>query len=401
MEKLNIYEGLNFDEEIIKNEYHTYYPRANNFNLNDEIRIPINNQDVYTIPGDSYIYIEGNFKPSGDGTGICELTNNAYAFLFDQIRYVLNGVEVDRCSNPGITSTIKTLLSIGENESKSLQMAGWNPFKDGQPTLSNNQFNACIPLRFLLGFAEDYRKIIINSSQELILLRSRTDNNCYKNMDGTKKALMDISKIEWRVPHIAVNDSTRLNILKTVNNNKPIYIPFRSWDLQELPTLRNNKKDVWSVKTSTNLEKPRFVIVAFQTNRRDNVKTNASQLDHASINNIKLHLNSESYPYNNLNLQMNIKRYTTAYWMYTDFQATYYGKSTAQPLIDYNTFHEYPLYVIDCSKQNESVKSSSVDIKLELEADIDFANNTVAYCLILHDNVVEYEPLTGIVKRVI
>lgn len=227
MERLDIYETLNFDEAINKYEYHTYYPRANNFNLNDEIRIPINNQDVYTIPGESYIYLEGKFIPGDDGTGTCELTNNAYAFLFDQIRYELNGVEVDRCTKPGITTTIKTLVSCNDNESKSLQMAGWHPFiASKQPTLSNNQFSACIPLKFLMGFAEDYRKIIINSSQELILLRSRTDDNCYKNSDenGTKRASMEITKIEWAIPHVHVNDANRLQLLKTLNSNKPIYI---------------------------------------------------------------------------------------------------------------------------------------------------------------------------------
>ena len=95
MERLDIYKGLKFEETIIKGEFHTYCPRANNFNLNDEIRIPIKNQDIYTVPAASYIYVEGKFKEDEDGTGTCELTNNSYAFLFDQIRYELNGVEVD------------------------------------------------------------------------------------------------------------------------------------------------------------------------------------------------------------------------------------------------------------------------------------------------------------------
>lgn len=404
MDKLNIYEGLSFDDTIIKEEYHSYYPRTNSFNLNDEIRIPINNQDIYTIPSCSYLYVEGTVTEGAEGTGTCELTNNAYAFLFDQIRYELNGVAVDRCYKPGITTTMKALLSYNDNESKLLQMAGWYPFKDDrQPTLSNQQFNACIPLKFLLGFAEDYGKIIINASQELILLRSRNDENCYINREpnGTKKATLEITKIEWHMPHVNVDDETRLKLLKTLNSNKPIYIPFRKWELHELPSLRNNKHDVWSIKTSTSLEKPRFVIIAFQTDKRDKASADASKFNHASIVNIKLHLNSDSYPYDNMNLQMNIKRYATAYRAYAAFQNTFYGRSNAQPLLDYNTYHNCPLYVIDCSKQNESLKSSTVDIRVEIETQIPFPENTVAYCLILHDNIVEYAPLTGIVKKIV
>ncbi|KAK9720144.1 hypothetical protein QE152_g22242 [Popillia japonica] len=63
--------------------------------------------------------------------------------------------------------------SYGDNETKFLEMSGWCPNSKTQPTISlNNKFNAYIPLKFFLGFAEDYKKIIINASQELILLRS-------------------------------------------------------------------------------------------------------------------------------------------------------------------------------------------------------------------------------------
>ncbi|KAK9701471.1 hypothetical protein QE152_g30533 [Popillia japonica] len=96
MDTLDIFHGLQFDETITKKQLHTYYPRVSNFKTSDEIRIFIQHQDVYTLPSESFIYIEGTFKPETAGTGTCELTNNAYAFLFDQIRYEINGVEVEK-----------------------------------------------------------------------------------------------------------------------------------------------------------------------------------------------------------------------------------------------------------------------------------------------------------------
>ncbi|KAK9754558.1 hypothetical protein QE152_g1125 [Popillia japonica] len=206
-EKLSLFEGVSVDEAIIKEQYHIYYPRTNNFNLNDEIRININHMDAYLLPSKSHLYIEGEFKQvtSGAGGGDCQLTNNAYAFLFEQIRYELNGVEIDRCIKPGITTTMKSYISLNDNESRSLEMAGWCPFADEQPTISNTKkFNVCIPLKFLFGFAEDYNKIIMNVSHELILVRSKTDDNCYKNNagTGTNKGKITIDKIEWHVPHV-------------------------------------------------------------------------------------------------------------------------------------------------------------------------------------------------------
>ncbi|RLU21311.1 hypothetical protein DMN91_005684 [Ooceraea biroi] len=88
----------------------------------DEIRIPIQQQDLYTLPCESCLYIEGTFSivgtSAGEGgdlvahTDQARLVNNCAAFLFDEIRYELNGVEIDRSRNVGITSTFKNYASL-------------------------------------------------------------------------------------------------------------------------------------------------------------------------------------------------------------------------------------------------------------------------------------------------
>jgi len=58
------------------------------------------------------------------------------------------------------------------------------------------------------------------------------------------------------------------------------------------------------VKTSPALEKPRFVILGFQTNRQNKKNQKASQFDHAKFRDVKLYFNSQCYPYANLNLDI-------------------------------------------------------------------------------------------------
>lgn len=62
--------------------------------------------------------------------------------------------------------------------------------------------------------------------------------------------------------------------------------------------------------------------------------------------------------------------------------------------------HDSIIYVIDCSKQNEYFKVGPVDVRLKFEAKAAFPANTPAYCLIIHDSLVEYHPLTGTINRV-
>ncbi|KAI4468090.1 hypothetical protein MML48_2g00016491 [Holotrichia oblita] len=65
-DKLSIFEGVSVDEAITKEQYHAYYPRTNNFNWNYEIRININNEDNYTLPAESFLYIEGEFSSGSE-----------------------------------------------------------------------------------------------------------------------------------------------------------------------------------------------------------------------------------------------------------------------------------------------------------------------------------------------
>jgi len=46
--------------------------------------------------------------------------------------------------------------------------------------------------------------------------------------------------------------------------------------------------------------------------------------------------------------------------------------------------------VIDCSRQNESVKSATVDVRIEFDCKENMPANIIAYCLIIHDRVIEY-----------
>lgn len=248
---LNINESVNSDNSITGIEIHTYLPYNSSFKNSDEIRISIQNQDLYVLPSESFIYIEGTFEKSvTTATEPFQFINNCMAFLFDEIRYELCGVEIDKCKNVGLTSTIKGYLSFNQNESSSLQYTGWSE----EPSVTNGSFNFVVPLKHLLGFAEDYKKIIVNGKHELVLIRSRNDDNCYKSDDPMN---ININKLQWKMPHVTVSDNEKLKILKTIQRNQAIKIPFRSWEIFEYPMLPLNKKHLWNIKTSTLLEKPR------------------------------------------------------------------------------------------------------------------------------------------------
>ncbi|KYN28037.1 hypothetical protein ALC57_02555 [Trachymyrmex cornetzi] len=393
---LNITGEPIFDDRIVKIETHTYNPYANTtFGHSDEIRIPIQQQDLYTLPCDSFLYVEGKLtvKKKNDQMS-STLGNNCVAFMFDEIRYELNGVEIDRNRNVGITSTIKNYVSMTYDKALIALNAGWNSRSDTE----EGYFNFCVPLNMLLGFCEDYKRVVVNARNELILIRARNDYNCLVGNPATEPEI-ELFKVQWRMPHVALNEINKLSTLRALESGRYLSMSFRSWDLYEYPLLQNTTKHSWAVKTATQLEKPRYVIFALQTGRKNVMSQDISVFDDCNLSNVKVYLNSDFYPYGDLNLVL-VKR-GTLFDMYARFRKAYYGIDSFETLLNVLSFIEIgPFAVIDCSRQNESVKNATVDVRIEFDCKENVPANTTAYCLIIHDRVIEYCPLSNVVRKI-
>lgn len=399
LEELQLYRDPHFDDSIVREEIRTYHPFVKSFRNNDEIEITIYQQDALLLMHEAALLIEGTLKKTAGG-GTVEFTNNSGAYLFDSISYELNGKEVDKVRDPGTVSLMRAYLCYDKHD-ETLSIAGWN-FPGGQLVTYNSvksTFFIRIPLSHLFGLFQDYKRVMFGK-QTIRLIRARTDANCFKVSTDDTVVELSITGIELKAKHVFLNDVLKLNFLTQINSDKPILLPYRQWEIHELPALTAGAtKEIWSVKTCTNVESPRYVIVAFQTDRKDREKQDIVYFDNIDISNIKLCINSEYYPYEDLKLDFTARKYAEAYHMYTQFSKIF--ASNDRPILDFVAFNSHALFVIDCSKRNDSIKSSTVDIKLEIESRQAFPNNTRAYCLIIHDRVVEYLPLSGIVRSAI
>lgn len=390
---LDVKQTAIFDNSITSLETHSYMPYQNSFNNSDEIRIVINQSDLIIHPASSFLYIEGTFlKENLTVSTTSKLVNNAIGHLFQEIRYELNSTQIDQTKNLGFATTMKSYVSFNKDET--LNHTGWN---DESQVATNGNFNFCVPLKNLLGLCEDYKKVFINSKHELILIRSRNDLNAFECSAGETMKLT-IDKIVWKMPHVKLSDINKLEILQVIESPKPIQVWFRSWEIIEYPVLPQTDRHFWTIKTSSQLEKPRFVILGFQTDRKNNAEKNASLFDHCNLRNVKLHLNSEVFPYENLNINYEKNQYSMIYDLYTKFQESYYN-TVNKPILSYGDFKtKAPLCVLDCSRQQEALKTATVDVKLEFETTKNLPANTSLFALILHDKLIEYSPMSGIVR---
>ncbi len=397
---LNISEGVKVGNTITKYLHHVYHPLASTrFTYNDEIRFHIHQQDIFTLPSESFLLVEGKLERSvEEGKDPPLFLQNGISFLFDEVRYEINSKEVDKTRNLGIATLMKGLVSFTKAEHKLLTNAGWNTDFNTQVMTDTGQFTVCVPLKMWLGFAEDYKKIVVGVRQELILLRSRNDNNALFSSNTSAK--VEIQNISWYLPHVTVSDAAKISLMKLIDRDEIIKLPFRSWEFQENPSLSTTTRNNWTVMTTSQLEKPRYVIIGFQTLRKNNITKENDKFDHITLKDIKLYLNSESYPYSNLNLDTSINNFALLYNMYIEFQRSYYGRKDYEVILERKEFLDsQPLIVFDCNYQNDSIKTAPIDIHIEIETENNVPANTCCYCLILHDRIIQYSSLSGIVKR--
>jgi len=412
---LDVTSGYEDECKITQMQYHSFLPYSSTaLSNNDEIRISIQNMDAYTLPCESYLYIEGKLNIPADIAAYANeinFTNNGLAFLLSEIRYEINGVEIQKLKSPGISSCLKGFCSHTLNELNNLKNAAWDVEMDASENKHftlNNKFAGCIPLKHLFGFCEDYKKILLNCNQQIILNRSSTDFDALyvsetaanDNKEKLKKVAIELSKIIWKMPVIRVSDKEKIKLLKVLDSRKPLTCAYRNWDLCEYPVLPQNTSHSWTVKSSSLLEKPRFALIGFQTNRKNNLFNPSGRFDHCYLKNLKIHLNSEVYPYEDFRSDFTNNVTAILYKAYVDFQKSYYDREYSEPLLSKAIFEQYvPIIVVDLSRQNDNVKSSTVDLRIEFETDKAIPAKTAAYCLILHDQIITYNPFNGDVRK--
>lgn len=387
------------DNTITGKQWHSYTPYTTTYGNDEEIRIAIQSQDLFVLPSESYLLIdiEGAAKLGAAPDHEAKFVHNFLAYMFSEIRYELNGIEIDRSKNVGITTTMKKLVATRLTDKFINGVLQEFEYKKLLPAKTS----FLLPLRFLLGFADDYNKVVMNAKHELILCRSRTNTNALVSIHDCYN--FKVSKIQWKMPHITLADHAKLKMLRYMERQRSIDMHFRTWDLYELPAIPQTTRHIWSVKTTSQAKKPRYVIVGLQMNRNNNLHADASIFDPCHISDVKLYLNTQCYPYDNMKLNFDKGDYYEIIMQFYEIQKSYYnGAEAHNPIeVSYKAFTERCLFTFDCTRSEDTLVNSAVDIRIEINANQNIAANTAAYCLIISDSIVEYSPFNGIVTKLL
>lgn len=396
----NVNQPVDLDESIKSYSFRSVYPFNNNqYNNNDEIVFTINQKEVFTLPHESQLRIEMTItRPAAEKTLAIKLSVGGVLHLFSKLTYLLNGQKIDEVNNVGVTAAMKFIPSMSLSESELYRKLLYFLEKD---TFTEETIAICVPLKLFSGFFEDYQRVIFNTKQELVLLRSQINTNCLL-VNPTKTVDVKITNMIWQMPFIEPNEVIKLQMMKMISNNTSIPIPFRNWGLYSYQSIPSVKNLTWPIRTVTSVERPRFLIVGFQTARENKIEKDNGAFDHCKVKNVTVYLGSDRYPYMNNNCDFTKSDVAGLFLEFAKFRQKYYGSSLADTQCDMNEFiSNFPLWIIDTQHQPAIASSSNIDIKLEIESDENFPTDTTCHCLIISDRVIEFSLFSGVVKQLI
>jgi len=245
---------------------------------------------------------------------VITLTNNGIMHLFSNVKYQLSEQEVESLFYPGQATTMLGLLKYPDDFSKSIGLNQlW--YKDNTSTASivdNNGFKIRqsysirmpnpkglfsfrIPLKHIFGFTEDYDKIVYSFTQRLTLVR-KADSYAIFKVAAADDGKIYIQKISWFMPHVLPADGEKLQLYKTIESKSKLPVAYSMRQCDSVAFPQSTTSFTWRLSVKSSQEKPRFIIIGFQTDKDANQVQNPSLFDDVNLTNVYIMLNSTRYP---------------------------------------------------------------------------------------------------------
>ena len=424
-EVLTIREGYTYDDSVESFQYIEIDCDNGTGNLNNEtdLTITCQNKSAWLYPHASYLRIDGNFK-TADGANVANnsavaFTNNGLMYLFSNFKYYLEGKQIEYFQNVGITTTIHNYLT------KSRNYAGgswfWLPDRGttaadalNGPWRTRNfyvnpqaaggvwNFSAIVPLNVISNFCNDYRKVLYGMQHKISLNRTNSTRALLRTNNAVAAAgihpalvaladdiTVNITTLKWCMPKVTPSLVKQQELLSIIKDKEPVPMAFFNKRSESI-IVPAATKFTWKLHLSGGIERPRGIVIAFQTGRGEDQTTNNASFDVAGLNVIDAYvlLDGDRYPLSNVATNYVDHKYARWYHEYTNFYNKYNNDNKGEACLSYFDFlNVAPIYVFDISNQPERVKNTQINVSLELTFADNPPDNTIAYAVTYFDSM--------------
>jgi hypothetical protein len=235
-------------------------------------------------------------------------------------------------------------------------------------------------------------RLCTDSSTRLTLVRQSDDEAIFR-LAAAGAGKVNVDKISLFMPHVIPSDMERMKIYKTIESKVSVPVTYRARQCDTI-TVPQSTTFSWRLSVKTSPEKPRYIIVGFQTNKDGSQELNPSIFDHCDLKNMYILLNQDRYPAVDYNLSFPNQQFSRAYRDAATFSEKFYGMNEliTQGNITPSDYRDlYPLMVFDVSKQSERLKTSVVDVQIKATFNAAVPANTEAFAVVISDRLLQFQ----------
>ena len=398
---LDINQNISYEHGITQVDGIHHYPyNLTNVGPNDEIRITINQKNVYTLPCNAQLHITAKLKDYD--TTKFSLDGNGILHAFTEAAYYINGEPIEIITNVGLTNNVRGILLITQKNSQIVSDAGLtadNPYKSFMTinaTDKSAELRVIIDLKYIFSFCADYQKPLIYSNQEIVFKRTSHDKNIFKSLIAitADDALptLEIEKLSIRMPYIKVEPEFQNKYLQFLKNNTPITIQTHEWRLYENVNVPQTTDLRWPIKTINENDRITHVIVFFQTGRRNEYSKTLFNFDHCTVRDMKVYIGQQYFPRDTYNTDFEKNDFSLSYndfkyfeYQYNKFRKLMPESSTTISMEEYKI--HFPLFVIPVMNREIEIKNGIADLLVQVQTRKAIPANTIMYAIVVSQRV--------------
>ena len=411
------------DESISSDQVYGYYPiTGTQLNQPGSITITIQNGCNFYQPSESWLEFEGQLESATNvpftKDSLISLANNGIMHLFDNIKYLLSSTEIESVFHPGHASTMIGMVTYPKPYAPGLNQC-WEPdtsdtaddgnagFKarrnmviTSQPTPLGS-FRFAIPLKHIFGFCLDYKSVVYGFTHTIVLNRSSSDHNALfrKTDDPASNANVQDGKVtlknlRWMIPRISPSDVAKYDLLKQIKSKIVLDVGFRMRQAITTSCPERTNMFTWRLGLRSSPEQPRYILLAFQTDRNEQQDQNIAVYDKCGITSAHILLNNDRYPLNSFEIDFDKNQFDHIYRDFSSFTEKFFKvdkiiSSTGVDAMDYKSL--YPILVFDVKNQHDRLKSGVTDITMKCTFKANIPPSTVAHAVIISDRKLKFK----------
>ena len=414
LEDFQLLDNESFDNSIIKRDflkvYHQQGAQLNDADQNIEF-IFDENKNYHQI-GNSYLEFDITVRPQRaadafDGDSPIRLTNNGFAYVFQEARLSTSTTDLEHNKYCGQFSSIIRLVSsrdgdllsqfdnineeIGADDAATadnIRSTSLNKMLiTNHEEANRGKLKGQLPLEHIFGFCKTFKKVTKNLGFHITFKTANLQNIIYTIIPAATPINVTINSLYLFVSFLIPNTQTHLMFIESIQNNYRIF--FDEWYTERrIVTDQIFQVDIGSAQSVNN---PKYLICAHQTEARSalpNKRNNISIFDNIDVRKYFVEIDGQRYPRDSILTNYGENDYIDQYRDLKLFYKEYIGEELLTPFVSYTDMkNKYPIQVIDLRFQADHITPKKVQLFEEYRAR---PNNARLYVILIRRREIEF-----------